>query len=184
MDSFQDSIKKMLWPELRNKDSVLGGKIPGTIDRITVRSYLRVARGFVPDNLTSLISTGQRLLPSVFGDGGIELGPIPPGTPVDLIANLNLLSEDSDVAARAAHDAKVLQLVVRLKHDLEALPANASDDEARKVFANLAQPLMDLSKCPDYIVNRGHYFGTSMFKEEPALTDEEKNALIEFLKTL
>jgi hypothetical protein len=43
---------------------------------------------------------------------------------------------------------------------------------------------MDLSKCPDYIVNRGHYFGTSMFKEEPGLSDDEKRALIEFLKTL
>ena len=43
---------------------------------------------------------------------------------------------------------------------------------------------MDLSKCPDYIVNRGHYFGTSRFKEEPGLSDQEKNALIEFLKTL
>jgi hypothetical protein len=43
---------------------------------------------------------------------------------------------------------------------------------------------MDLSKCPDYIANRGHYFGTSMFKEEPGLTDDEKRTLIEFLKTL
>ena len=59
-----------------------------------------------------------------------------------------------------------------------------ADDDARKVFANLVQPLMDLSKCPDYIVNRGHYFGTSMFKDEPGLSDEEKSALIEFLKTL
>jgi hypothetical protein len=42
---------------------------------------------------------------------------------------------------------------------------------------------MDLSKCPDYIVNRGHYFGTSFFQEEPGLSDAEKNALIEFLKT-
>jgi hypothetical protein len=184
MDSFQDSIKKMLWPELRQKDSVLGDKIPGTIDRITQRSYLRIARGFVPDNLEKLIPFGQRTLPSVFGEGGIEVGPIPTGTPIDLLANLNLLSEDTDPAARAAHDAKVLDLALRLKHDLEALPANATEDDARKVFANLAQPLMDLSKCPDYIVNRGHYFGTSMLKEEPALTDAEKNALIEFLKTL
>jgi hypothetical protein len=97
---------------------------------------------------------------------------------------LNLLADDSDVVGRVGHDAKLLETVLRLKHDLEALPANASDDDARKVFANLVQPLMDLSKCPDYIVNRGHYFGTSMFKEEPGLSDDEKRALIEFLKTL
>jgi hypothetical protein len=184
MDSFQDSIKKMLWPELRDKDTLLGDKIFGMIDRTTARSYLRIAPGFVPDNLKPLVSTGQRLFPALFGNGGIQIGPIPPGTPVDLIANLNVLSEDTDPVARAAHDAKVLEVALRLKHDLQALPANASDDDARKVFANLAQPLMDLNKCPDFIVNRGHYFGTSMFKGEPGLSDQEKNTLIEFLKTL
>jgi hypothetical protein len=34
------------------------------------------------------------------------------------------------------------------------------------------------------VVNRGHYFGTDMFKEEPGLSDADKRALIEFLKTL
>ncbi len=97
--------------------------------------------------------------------------PFPQGTPIDLLANLNLFPKIQIRLRRAAHDAKVLEVVLKLKHDLEALPANATDDDARKVFANLAQPLMDLSKCPDYIVNRGHYFGTSMFKEEPGLTD-------------
>ena len=43
--------------------------------------------------------------------------------------------------------------------------------------------LLALSKCPDYIVNRGHYFGTSYSKDEPGLSDEDKRALIEFLKT-
>jgi hypothetical protein len=45
--------------------------------------------------------------------------------------------------------------------------------------------MMKLSKCPDYIVNRGHYFGTSYFTREKdiALTADQKKALIEFLKT-
>jgi hypothetical protein len=33
------------------------------------------------------------------------------------------------------------------------------------------------------VVNRGHYFGTDQFKEEPGLGDDDKRALIEFLKT-
>jgi hypothetical protein len=33
------------------------------------------------------------------------------------------------------------------------------------------------------VVNRGHYFGTDLFKEEPGLSDEDKRALIEFIKT-
>ena len=70
-----------------------------------------------------------------------------------------------------------------MKRDLKALPQNASDEEARKAFANLVDPLLELSKCPDFEVNRGHYFGTDRFKEEPGLGDDDKRALIEFLKT-
>jgi hypothetical protein len=33
------------------------------------------------------------------------------------------------------------------------------------------------------VINRGHYFGTDQFKEEPALSDADKEALIAFLKT-
>lgn len=183
MQSFQDSIEKLLWPEKREKDSVLGDKIPGLIDRTTTRSYLRVAPGYVPDNLKSLVGWGSRLFPSLFKGGGIEIGPIPAGTPVDLIANLDLLSDGSDIAGRVDHDRKVLSVALKLKHDLSSLGSNPTDDDARKVFANVVDPMMELSKCPDYVVNRGHYFGTSYFKEEPGLSDQDKYALIEFLKT-
>jgi hypothetical protein len=33
------------------------------------------------------------------------------------------------------------------------------------------------------VVNRGHYFGTDMLPDEPGLSDEDKKALIEFVKT-
>ena len=184
MDSFQDSITKMLWPEKRDQDTVLGTKVPGLIDRTTATSFLRVPIGYVPDNLKSLVGFTQRLFPKLSGEGGIEIGPIPTGTPVDLLSNLNLLADDADFAGRVDHDAKVLSLVVKIKHDLVALPKDASDEEGRKILGDLVKPLMDLSKCPDYIVNRGHYFGTDKFKEEPGLSDDEKRALIEFLKTL
>jgi len=36
--------------------------------------------------------------------------------------------------------------------------------------------LLDLSKCPDYVVNRGHYFGAE-------LSVEDKQSLIAYLKT-
>ena len=51
MAAFQDGIEKMLWPEKRDKDPVLGDKIPGPslIDRTTASSYLRVPSGYVPD---------------------------------------------------------------------------------------------------------------------------------------
>lgn len=183
MDSFQDSIEKLLWPEKREKDSVLGDKIPGAIDRTTTRSYLRVAPGYVPELLKPLVGGGSKLFPSFFKEGGIEIGPIPPGTPVNLLASLNPLADDSDLSGRLDHDRKLLDVALKLKRGLFELGSNPTDDDAKRVFANVVQPLMNLSKCPDYVVNRGHYFGTSMFNEEPGLADADKRALIEYVKT-
>ena len=85
-------------------------------------------------------------------------------------------SNDKQHASPLAHDKAVVKVVVKLIHDLKSLPQGASDEDARKVFANVGEQLFALSKCPDYIVNRGHYFGTQ-------LNDADKKALIAFLKT-
>jgi hypothetical protein len=183
LSSFEDSIEKLLWPEKREKDAVLGGKVPGVIDRTTTTSYLRVPAGYLPDYLQKLLGPLHRFFPWLFGPGGVEIGPIPAGTPVNLLANLDLLSESPEPAERLKHAKKVFELLLRAKQDLKTLPKGASDEEARKVFANLVEPLLELSKCPDFVVNRGHYFGTGSFKEEPGLSDDDKWALIEFLKT-
>ena len=197
MRSFQDSIEKMLWPEKREKDSLLGGKVPGTMDRTTQTSYLRVAVGYLPDFLRPLVepqdpfvrptaSLLERFFPSIFPPtptGWIQIGPIPAGTPVDLLANLDILGEAKDPTEKLEHQQKVLNLLLKMKHDLISLPAGATDEEAKRVFANLVEPLLELSKCPDFVVNRGHYFGTSMFQEEPGLSDADKRALIEYIKT-
>ena len=183
MKSFEDSIEKMLWPEKRDKDLLLGDKVPGRMDRTTTTTYIRVAPGYLPDELQKLRDPLERWFPWIFREGGVQIGPIPTGTPINLLANLNILAESSGPAERLRHDKKVLDLLLKAKHDLKSLPVNATDDEARKVFADLVDPLLELNKCPDFIVNRGHYFGTSMFKEEPGLGDEDKRALIEFLKT-
>ena len=96
-------------------------------------------------------------------------------------------TQETDAAKKLERDAQVLDLLLTIKRDLKALPANVSDEEAAKVFTNtshdLVNKLLALSKCPDFIVNRGHYFGTSYFSEEPGLSDADKLALIEFLKT-
>ena len=73
-------------------------------------------------------------------------------------------------------DGKVADLIIKVVKDMAALPRNATDEQARAVFKNLVDPLLGVSKCPDFIVNRGHLFGTE-------LPDPDKRALIEFLKT-
>jgi hypothetical protein len=102
---------------------------------------------------------------------------------VNLLANLELVPDGGDPVDKVKHGKEILELLVAIKRDLRSLPAGASDEEARQKFANLREPLLKLSKCPDFVVNRGHYFGTDMFKEEPGLSDEDKRALIEFIKT-
>jgi len=184
--SFQNSIEQMLWPEKRDKDELLGDKIPGRIDRTTERSYLRISYGYLPDALQQLQGL-RRFFPWLIDDKNrtIQIGPIPAGTPVGLLTNLNPMSESADPVERLAHDKQVLDLVLKISSDLKKLPADASDDEAKKVFANVVDPLLGLSKCPDLIVNRGHYFGTGQFSGgEPGLSDADKRALIAFLKRL
>ena len=103
MRSFQNSIEQMLWPEKRDKDRVLGDKVPGVIDRTTTTSYLRVPKGFLPEFLQDVIELEEHILPDVtvlpplFKETGVEIGPIPTGTPVNL-------------SSQSEHDARRRQL--------------------------------------------------------------------------
>ena len=51
------------------------------------------------------------------------------------------------------------------------------------VLNSLADDLLAVSKCKDLVVNKGHYFGTRLFPEEPELSVEDRRALIAYLKT-
>jgi hypothetical protein len=193
MRAFNDGIEQMLWPEKRERDRILGDKVPGMMDRTTARSFLQVPRGYVPESLQFLIGPVTRASPWLANGGGLAIGPIPRDTPVNLVANLDLLSERSSLGDRIAGRAKMLELLKRAKGDLEAIPPGADDDTVRKGFANLVEPMLEMSKCPDFVVNRGHYFGTGYVEPgaspqeaaavPPGLPDADKRALIEFLKT-
>jgi hypothetical protein len=117
--------------------------------------------------------------------------------PVNLLANLQPLAETLDPSDLTVHYVRVLKLLLKLKGDLLTVPASADDAALRQHFAGARDELMTLNKCPDFVVNRGHYFGTAQFNEttgltaderaygvEPVLSDADKNALIAFLKTL
>ncbi|MDP9131241.1 MAG: hypothetical protein M3N35_12735 [Candidatus Binatota bacterium] len=175
MSSFNDSIEKMLWPEKRDKDPILGDKVPGFIYRTTEPSYIKIAPAFVSPLLEKLLSWGgwlNRWFPWLFSEEGIEIGPIPKGTPVNLLSNIDLDSSKLDLA----------KLLLKIKADLKAVEGK-NEKEAAEVFKGLVPDLLKVSKCPDFVVNKGHYFGTALSKEGPALSDEDKRALIEFLKT-
>ncbi|HEY7221768.1 MAG TPA: hypothetical protein VH985_25575, partial [Candidatus Binatia bacterium] len=46
MDAFNDAIEKMLWPEKRDQDAILGDKVPGYIHRTTTTSYIKAPAGY------------------------------------------------------------------------------------------------------------------------------------------
>jgi len=196
MKVFDASIEQMLWPEKRDQDAVLGNKIPGVIDRTTQTSRLTIPVGFVPEALQPLQKDTHWWLPRFVNPGGdIEIGPIPKGMPVGLLANVRLLPESDDPKARIAHYREVGKVLLTLQGDL-LTTLGQSDEQLESKLSNLARPLLNLSKCPDLVVNRGHYFGTRQFNDqdglskdeqsfgkEPELGDDDKRALIAFLKT-
>jgi hypothetical protein len=176
MASFDSAIEQLLWPERRQGEFTVmtrsGKTHPGHIDVTSEQTYLRVAGGFLPEFLRGLEGLLSRLLPWLFGDDGVEIGPIPTGTPVNLLANIDMEQRP-----------KVLALLLQIKKALKALPADATDAEARETFAGLVKPLLDVSKCSDFVVNKGHYFGTDYQVNGAGLSDDDKMALIAFLKT-
>ncbi len=181
MESFDDSITQLLWPEKRKSNGeflTASGKLaPGWIDLTTETSSLKIPGGFLPNFLRPKLGFLNAWFPKIFGDGGIELGPIPKGTPINLLSNINLQEK-----------GKLKKLLVRGLFDLKfKLPNDATDEEAREAFKNLVEPLLDVNKSPDFVVNRGHYFGTDYLpasEGETPLSDDDKRALIEFLKYL
>jgi hypothetical protein len=81
------------------------------------------------------------------------------------------------------YDWRLLGLVKQIKQTLRGLGDKPTDDQVKQAFAPLADNLIALSKCPDYVVNKGHYFGTGRYGDDSPLTDDQKKDLIEFLKT-
>jgi hypothetical protein len=196
MKNFDASIQQMLWPERRERDAVFGDKVLGTIDRTTQRSQIFIPAGYLPKSLESLQGL-HRFIPSWVDSGGdVTIDKIPKGVPVGLLSNIILPSETDTNLDKGERLENIGALALELQVDLLKMPANATDDQLMETFRNLGPRLFKLSKCPDLVVNRGHYFGTSQFNQqaglsadeqsfgrEPELTDDDRRALIEFLKT-
>jgi hypothetical protein len=153
MRAFQDGIDRMLLVKPRaNK-----------VWRTSRTSYLNVPLAYIPDLLRKLI-VDPRLLD---GRGNLRIGPIPAGTPINLLANTNLDASPADFAAL------MMQLVPAL---VDIRLQNMNDQQAAARFQPVVPYLVKVNKCPDLVEDKGHLFGTSL-----PLAD--KKALIELLKT-
>ncbi len=100
--------------------------------------------------------------------GDLRLGPFPKGMPVNLIANMNPQAPPGDTLSAVW---KMYKASRRIEKE------NPSDQEATRIFEEEAAPaLLKVSKSPDWVQDRGHYFAVP-------LSDDDKKALKEYLKT-
>jgi hypothetical protein len=182
MQVFTRSIEQMLWPERREADPLftqlnITGPGVGIIQRTSEDSYINVPRGYVPDGLSPLLGIGARLFPMFFRNGEVMIGPIPKGTPVSLFTSIDFTGADLPDAQRREQQKRLLALFKQIKQELK---------RGTDIFAdrNIMESMLQMSKCPDLVINKGHYFGTSYFPEEPGLSDAEKTDLIAFLKRM
>jgi hypothetical protein len=149
IDAFNDAVEKLFWPEKRlNKDSIW---------RTQNDCSLHLRKEFLTGVLKPLQAFADR-------DGYIKTGMIPKGTPVNLVANLDPDFKHIDVFR------KIAEKLIKLK------AVKLSRDEAAAEFNQLIPDLLAANKCPDFVEDNGHYFGTD-------LPDSDKRALIEYLKT-
>jgi hypothetical protein len=189
MRVFQASIEQMLWPDKRQHDPSLGNTNQGDpiylIDRTTQDSNISIPADYLPETFRPVSARLHTLLPKLFGtDGSLTIGPFPKGLPVNLLSNLQPLPESDRLLDRIRHVENLAKLLVDLKLYLLTLPSGATDEQkVGAIGSKMGSELLALNKCPDFEVNRGHYFGTGMVPGEPALSDSDKRALIEFLKT-
>jgi mono/diheme cytochrome c family protein len=144
--AFNDAIEKLLWPSKR-----LG---TASILRTTEKSYIQVPSPYLP----------SWLRPN--NDGFVKIGPIPRHTPVDLLANLDLDSSRLDLG----------KLAIDVTRTLIDIDKQHLDDDAATARLKLLVPqLLSVNKCPDFVEDKGHLFGTK-------LPDDDKRDFIELIK--
>jgi hypothetical protein len=163
MKAFEDGIEKMLWPEKRlGLDSIY---------RTTQVSWLYLEKSYLPWLVFQFLKFTGFGMP---GRGDVlQIGPIPQGTPVNLVANIDL--EPTFDPVKIFGFGKV---AIKLHEALRHISENHLDETAAAArMKELGPALLKLSKCPDLVTDHGHLFGTN-------LSDDDKRALIAYLKRL
>jgi hypothetical protein len=169
MAAFDDAAEKLLWPAKRRDDDCerrWGLPFCPPIYRTSADSYLIVNRVFLPETLQrALLEPGEREL---------RIGPIPKGTPINLVANVN-----NELSVEPDRLARLVGVVLKAKSALRRIKDENITDvaERNRILRDLVPDFLSVSKCPDFVVDRGHEYGAD-------LPDADKRALIEFLKTL
>lgn len=159
MRAFQDAIEKLLWIQPRGTQ----------IWKTTRKSYINVPLPYLPDVLQAAANRHPYLIDR--NTQSLRLGPIPEGTPINLLANTNLEPGIAVGIRRAELFAAIVDTLARIRRE------NLNDAQVKELMrTELVPRFLAVNKCPDFYADKGHEFGRNL-----PLSD--KRALIELLKT-
>ena len=148
MTAYEDGMSKLLWPERR--DGIRSVKV--TTENSTLPDLFPLLKNLEPE-LAAF-------------DFNPALLRIPKGTPLNLLTNIN--PRDAKSILQAYIDGV---LDGRPKTEFNQLRTiNHSKGQAAMV-----KKMLEVSTCPDFIEDKGHYYGHQ-------LSDADKRALIEYMK--
>ncbi len=206
MECYDDGIRKLLWPEKRdNLKSIWRtdhksylilstADLPEIVEGVTNRKWVTLMYPWLVPLILLVVGAilffvgSQKMMKGVKVLGGLlvvlavagfviavivykdyqdlRIGPIPKGTPINLLANIDTSLDKKDV----------IDAIIKTKLALAAIEHEQDETKALDRFMKDAgSALLKVSKCPDLVEDRGHYFGKD-------LSDEDKEALIEYLK--
>lgn len=176
MEAFNDAIAKLLWPEKRggaqgNKDGADGQST--SLWLTTEESWLSVPESYLHTRTLKRLLRDHMVVDPATGEKSFAFGPIPKGTPVNLLANTNL---ELSFGRKPGQLAKLLLDSVKVMKDIKSQGLTGDAATQRWLASPVVKELYKINTCPDFIEDRGHLFGTD-------LPDADKRALIEYLKT-
>jgi hypothetical protein len=176
MEAFNDAITKLLWPEKRagaagNKDGADGQST--SLWLTTQESWVKLPESYIDSRALRRLLRDHLETDPATGERSFAFGPIPKGTPVNLLANTNA---ELGGARKAGDLARLLIDSVKVMKDIKRQGLTGDAATKRWLESNVVKELYRLNTCPDFIEDRGHYFGTD-------LPDADKKALIEYIKT-
>jgi len=154
MNAFNESIERLLL--IRPRENIVW--------RTTATSYINIPQTYAPPILEKII-LDPRLKD---GQGNYRIGPIPEKMPVNLLSNVDLENGGDLKLGKLGLSITAALVDIGLHH----LKGDAATARLRAVVPDL----MAVNKCPDFVEDRGHLFGTD-------LPEADKRALIELLKT-
>ncbi len=157
--AFMDASEKLLWPEKRQRPC------PGAVGMRIVADRTVTGSRIKATPVASYLTVPLRIWT-------VKIR-VPAGTPVNLLANIDF----RQALQRYVGLGTVVKLLTHPRQLVTLIKIWLNTGQYDAEFARLIPTLLELNQAPDFLEDEGHTFGSE-------LSDREKWALIEYMKTL